>query len=213
VRRGDVVASNWLQLQYGWLPLLKDVYDGAEFLAHHLSYPLQKVVRVHRRVKGTVANDYGYATFGGALCYTKLDIKAIIAEKDVVALSGLTDPLSVAWELLPYSFVIDWFIPVGNYLQARGLSNSLKGLFVVSIKEFASAKGLQGTNFEISEGDGYEWMKIHFRRLLYNDLEVPFPSFKPLGKVASWKHCANAVALLVSSFSGNRAFVKDAPLY
>jgi hypothetical protein len=35
---------------------------------------------------------------------------------------GLLNPLSLAWELLPYSFVIDWFLPIGDYLAATTAS-------------------------------------------------------------------------------------------
>jgi hypothetical protein len=31
---------------------------------------------------------------------------------------GLINPLLVGWELVPYSFVIDWFLPIGNMLEA-----------------------------------------------------------------------------------------------
>jgi hypothetical protein len=31
---------------------------------------------------------------------------------------GLTRPLSSAWELLPWSFVADWWLSVGTYLDA-----------------------------------------------------------------------------------------------
>jgi len=31
---------------------------------------------------------------------------------------GLINPAEVAWELTPWSFVVDWFIPVGNFLEA-----------------------------------------------------------------------------------------------
>lgn len=37
---GKTVANNWLELQYGWLPLLSDVRGGAEFLSHHLTVPM-----------------------------------------------------------------------------------------------------------------------------------------------------------------------------
>jgi len=200
VRRKEVVASNWLQLQYGWLPLMKDAYDGAQFLAHHLHYPLQKVVRVHRRRPCRAYNNYLYATFDEAIAYAKVDIKAIIAEKDVAELAGLRDPLSIGWELLPYSFVVDWFIPIGNYLQARPLSSSLKGTFITSVKLYAGFKGVQGLNFEIDGGDRYRDETVHFYRYFDSILDVPLPNFKRLDKVASWKHCTNAVALLVNAF-------------
>jgi len=31
---------------------------------------------------------------------------------------GLYDALPTAWELIPYSFVVDWFIGVGDWIQA-----------------------------------------------------------------------------------------------
>lgn len=30
---------------------------------------------------------------------------------------GITNPLATAWELIPYSFVLDWVIGVGEYLN------------------------------------------------------------------------------------------------
>ena len=30
---------------------------------------------------------------------------------------GLTNPLLVAWDIIPFSFVVDWFIPVSTYLK------------------------------------------------------------------------------------------------
>jgi hypothetical protein len=31
---------------------------------------------------------------------------------------GLINPLEVAWAVVPYSFVVDWFLPIGNVLEA-----------------------------------------------------------------------------------------------
>lgn len=36
----------------------------------------------------------------------------------IPAALGLTNPASVAWELVPFSFVVDWFAPVGDWLNA-----------------------------------------------------------------------------------------------
>jgi hypothetical protein len=43
---------------------------------------------------------------------------------------GLTDPLSVAWELIPYSFVVDWFVPIGTYLDNLNAIPKLIGRFL-----------------------------------------------------------------------------------
>jgi hypothetical protein len=31
---------------------------------------------------------------------------------------GVINPLSIAWEVVPFSFVVDWFIPIGATLEA-----------------------------------------------------------------------------------------------
>lgn len=197
-------ASNWLQLQYGWLPLLNDAKAGAEFLAHQHSYPLQEIVRVARKKEVTVVtNNFGY-DFGSKNGYVLKSIKAILKEKDVVALAGLKDPLSIAWELVPYSFVIDWFIPIGSYLSARGLNQSLTGTFVTTTKEYYSGQGIVGLMTEYGPAETQDPASsvrdkvVRLNRVVSTSLDVPMPSVKPLSKVASWQHLTNAVALLVN---------------
>lgn len=36
---------------------------------------------------------------------------------------GLLNPLEVIWELVPFSFVADWFLPIGDYLSALDASS------------------------------------------------------------------------------------------
>lgn len=205
-------ANNWLQLQYGWLPLLQDASDGAKFLAHHLNYPLQNVLKIRKQPLGfTLNGDYPKS---GNLYWTQcrgtwsLSMRAVIKEKDVVQLSGITDPLSVAWELVPYSFVVDWFIPIGNYLSARGLSGSLTGTFVITErskwKVFSPAidppaiNNVNGIGYFRGLGDAATDFveQTSVSRSVSSSIAVPLPSFKPLCKVTSWMHAANAVALL-----------------
>jgi hypothetical protein len=198
----ETPSSNWLQLQYGWLPLLSDVHDGARFLAHHLDTPLQHVVRASVTSKGVTSGP----TFQGngtlfalnAESYRQTHLKAVLKEKDVYKLAGLTDPLSVAWELVPYSFVLDWFLPIGDYLAARGLSSSLTGTFVYSTKKVRSFSGLTGVGSTLlSPPISRTAMKeVYFTRTVSTSLQVPNPSMIPLSEAISWKRAANAVALL-----------------
>lgn len=193
------VANNWLELQYGWLPLLSDVHGGALFLAHHLNTPLQTTVRVNRSQKAEMRETSSQAGNSPDISriHSRGYIKAILKEKDVAQLSGLTDPVSIAWELVPYSFVVDWFIPIGSWLSARGLRSALTGTFVTT--RMVTWEGL-GYGDYIS-GRYYSapgsWAKmVSLNRTISSSLQVPLPDFKPLGKVLSWQHAANAVALL-----------------
>lgn len=203
VRRAT--ASNWLELQYGWLPLLKDAESAAIFLSHHFSVPLQHTVKVGTKTKasvqsGTISTSVKFIDAGSFNFYS---IKAILKEKNVIALSGLMDPLSVAWELVPYSFVADWFIPIGNYLSARGLAQALTGTFVTSSGRFRKAKGLEyaiSTQRFVEPVAGFRYQFVDISRTVSTTLSVPMPSIKPLSDVPSWKRAANSVALLVNAF-------------
>lgn len=200
--RPKSVANNWLELQYGWLPLLKDVQNGAEFLSHQYSVPQQVVLRTSHKAKGTAGNSGMPSNsdgWGYMKVYTRKTIKTILMEKDVVGLAGLKDPLSIAWEVLPYSFVLDWFIPVGNFLSARSLSQAITGIFVVSEKQFLEVNTLLGggNNKRVFiDSNRIGWKRVHLTRTVQTSLPVPLPSFKPLKKSASWMHTLNAVALV-----------------
>lgn len=198
-------AQNWLELQYGWLPLLNDAHEGAVFLAHHFAYPIQHVVRVSsQKIHAVKTLNPGTSPIGGR-SYTRKSIKAILKEKDVISLAGLTDPLSVAWELAPYSLVLDWFIPIGNYLSARGLANSLTGTFVTSTKTYQRLDGLKGgtpsqwgPSVALSPCEKVSDLVVTLDRTVSTGLSIPLPEIKPLGEILSWKKAANAVALLTN---------------
>jgi hypothetical protein len=207
IRPSKVVAENWLQLQYGWLPLIKDVQNGAEFLAHHFNVPLQNVVRATARTKqggGFSSSSPTNITKAEIEYLEKVSIKAILREKNVYALAGLTDPLSIAWELTPYSFVADWFIPIGSWLQARQLSSAIEATYVISTLTKATAIGMTSTNIS-AHGNipAFYHERGAFTRTVQAALVVPIPTFKPFGKAASVKHCINAVALLINRFSSH----------
>jgi hypothetical protein len=42
-----------------------------------------------------------------------------------LAQTGFTNPINLAWEVVPYSFVVDWFIPIGPWLETL---NAWQGL-------------------------------------------------------------------------------------
>jgi len=208
---GKAIADKWLELQYGWLPLIKDVQGGAEALAKHLNDPYVKTYKVRR--KKPMKPDYIHPWVGAGGAYTldassRAQLIARVTEVNVPGLYGLIDPAAIAWELLPYSFVADWFIPIGNYLAARGLSSSVSGTFVTTVtsREFFTCSGFGGLpgTWELLVSPNYRSMKITCTRSVSQSLQFPSPNMKPLSKVASWQHCANAVALLTSKFASSR---------
>lgn len=205
-RDRKTLAGNWLELQYGWLPLVSDIQAGAEYLAQQLEFPLTQRVAVRRQVVSTPTSDASDSIYWqNALAFERKQIVAYISEVDQLALVGLTDPLSVIWEKTPYSFVADWAIPVGSYLSARGLARALKGTFVTTYTNTEMSNGPNSgrsyvpsghTDLNFGEHQAFEYYRKTTSRTVSSVLDVPLPTVKPLNQWLSWRRAANAVALL-----------------
>lgn len=95
---------------------------------------------------------------------------------------GLTNPFHTAWNLLPLSFVVDWFISVGSFLQGLGATIGLDFVggyrteFVKSknLRFYDSAVPISGYEGEpsVSRGDAFA-----FRRVPLYDWPSPSISF------------------------------------
>jgi hypothetical protein len=203
------VASNWLELQYGWKPLLQDAAGAAEMLAHHLEVPARTTYRTSVR-KEKVNRRLSYSGFnqsGPVNCTAvKVHRRSLIArieecgQTSLPAKLGLLDPELVLWELMPFSFIADWFIPIGSWMEARASAGRLKGTFVTSDKRQGTCYSPVSPFFDHQPRAWYN--STVFNRTISTSLKVPMPEFKPLSKVASWQHCANAIALVTQVFTG-----------
>jgi hypothetical protein len=125
------LSNYWLEFQYGWKPLVSDIYGACELLAN--TYHRNRPIRVSASYSGVGTYnkdlisrvDYGSdGTIDERLNgKAERQVRYIVEfqlDSQIAALlssTGITDPALLAWELLPYSFVVDWFIPVGNYLS------------------------------------------------------------------------------------------------
>lgn len=128
------VSGRWLELQYGWLPSLSDAFEAAKAYEAISQGRSARIVAVAG--KGAVidrsASPSNYSSEG----YHIISKRCIIELEEEVSLSrslGLLDPLSVLWEITPYSFVADWFLPIGSYLENLSVIPSLKGRFLMTL--------------------------------------------------------------------------------
>lgn len=193
------LADNWLQLQYGWKPLVQDIFGAASHFAYMQNRPQVLTYRARKTIKPQkILSPSGSYDLSGTVSYGKT-IKALVSKIDEIALLGLKDPASLAWELLPYSFVCDWVIPVGNYLEAINLQRSLAATYVTSWKyRYAQAGGtIRSGGFTFTGGFSRE--RVTVGRTVSSSLNVPLPVVKPWVKIDSWIHATNSIALLVNA--------------
>jgi len=127
-----VAGSAWLQFQYGVKPTLSTLFDVAKFSTeHYRNQPRIFEGRSTRRVAKTVVVD-NWPDNGGWTSEVKLDcsyrcyhkVRMTIPDDTTTQAARLSslNPASIAWELLPWSFVADWFFNLGDYL--RGVETS-----------------------------------------------------------------------------------------
>jgi len=206
-----ISSKQWLEFHLAVEPLLGDVQAAAEKLSHRLNLPQKKTYVATRQQ----SYDRKYGTYGPALNQNQKLVRKRIkynVEEDasVPQLLGLYNPEIVLWNALPLSFVGDYMLPIGQWLEARGFSQSLTGTFVVSTKVAWSASGLHWRN-DYSQNSfvretwtvGSCWiLKGSFNREVLTGLPVPLPNFSPLGAVKSWQRAATSVSLLVGSLTG-----------
>lgn len=118
---GKTAGKNWLQYQYGWKPLLSDIYDSiTEFYHSDLRKILEFKVKVYDKLpSGGIMNQFArpitFQRSGLEGCEFHIRLKNP-GKLDIARWSSL-NPLSIAWELMPYSFVVDWFLDVGGTLR------------------------------------------------------------------------------------------------
>lgn len=119
-------ANTWLGVTYGLKPLLADIYGSIKELER--SRGAGGIVQVKRvnsskpvnisLTASTQTSDHWYyrnASIAGR-CSGSITFEVNNPFLYTLDQLGVTNPALVAWELVPYSFVVDWFIPVGDYL-------------------------------------------------------------------------------------------------
>lgn len=213
------LAKNWLELQYGWKPLLQDVEGAAKSLAYLNAGTL--MVQTVRSTKSKTTTESGNLTVvgypaGSWTCITKTEIRFGMRFKvgepldAFLAQIGFNNPISLAWEIIPYSFVVDWFLPIGEYLT--GLKH-WEGMHFVDGWETRFTRQTAvydmsyfretATDVDIRNGN-YSRDAVKLDRLVLTDFpSMNLPSFK---NPISVTHAFNALALLRAAFSGTRFY-------
>lgn len=126
----NTLANNWLEMQYGWKPLLNDIDGSIKATAKLMSAnTLVTVVRgSSRKEKAERTPCLGLSEFAGitvghsyvtTVHAARIGIRYKISDhtKVFLAQTGFTNPVNLAWEILPFSFVVDWFLPIGPWLE------------------------------------------------------------------------------------------------
>lgn len=133
VRNPRLIADDFLAFMFGVKPLLDDAYALGKTIALWSSED-EAVFAFRSNSKTFVSKTF--VSHGTQYTYSGLIEISYVSKYRVASdaarhLSqlGLVNPAEIAWEVMPWSFVVDWFLPVQKYLES---THSLTGLTFVS---------------------------------------------------------------------------------
>lgn len=193
-------AKLWLEYWFGWSPLVADVYDSIDALQSELpeklitsrGYAPFEYVLTHKR---DFTWDWCYDRKGEVL--VRLGARVRVSNPNLFRANqlGLINPASIAWELVPFSFLVDWFIPVGQFLDGWSMWAGLS-LTQTFTTRFSKCKGSQWY-VVWATGDKYNYTPSR-AYYLRRDIGLPVYSwpFPTAMKTVSVTRAATACSLL-----------------
>lgn len=124
----------WLEARYGWRPLIYDMISIADALqtlkefnssklSRYTTFGTAEQTREFQVSQSTIYSD-GFASgsswsFNGiGSVHRLIEVRCGVAARTSFQDVAFADPLVTAWELIPFSFVIDWFANIDDILAA-----------------------------------------------------------------------------------------------
>lgn len=220
-------ADAWLEYRYGWGPLFMDIEQGLDLYSKREERLKSafKIVRTSKPFQSTTMKSYDVSCTA-PIAYTAQGtatetVKGQVAAGVFYALAGRTPAVaaaedlrlgasslaSTAWEIVPYSFVADWFVQVGPWLAAVNVppSVSVRGNWVTTtweqvitnqnsrIRVYQSPKWTDGTGGSSTR----RWTQV------YRRVNLPLPTSPPILKALPGViHATDALALATGKIIG-----------
>ncbi len=160
VGRARAAAALWLQYQFNLRPLVSEI-DSLSSTLNRLSAPLSVRVRAQASAAPSLAGSSGTCSLGlslpsGVTC--RVSYQAIVEKSTKISGAMVLSPLTrvqafgfdasswviAAWEAIPFSFLVDYVLPLGQYIEAvAGRAVSLQ--FVSATTRYAASGKITAT--------------------------------------------------------------------
>lgn len=131
------VANTWLEGRYGWRTFMYDLKN-----LHEVVSRLNVARQRYSQRSGNEYTTHSYSTVTNYVteCYYAVDYHDVInislrgtVAADIDVPQFQTNLLQTGWELIPLSFVVDWFLSVGKSISALS--------FLMHAKRYTAAEG------------------------------------------------------------------------
>lgn len=211
-------SGQFLEYSFGWAPLVSDIHNGMKILTNGIP---------HCRLRASAGADFDpYYSKVGTTTYretkdTDGDVRVTVG-CDVALTNpnlwlanqlGLINPAGILWELVPFSFVVDYFGNIGNVINSwteffgvdiiRAYRTYLVNLETEvynqgSVVSSGPCKGSTGGRVPNASWYTYVEHSTKMRR----DLGLPGPSLRFNAPSVSLRRASTSIALLLQLLKG-----------
>lgn len=193
VSNRKALSQNFLEFEFGWKPIVKDIQESLEFLT--ADFPV-----LPKYIKGSAkeALDETYTNAQSAHQYYRTDRSVTAGMIRVKCRAGyfvsnpnafLANQLGVLdtalpWKLIPFSFIVDWFINVEQVLSSM---TDFYGVTLVHPNWTVFAEGTLNTLTRVQTWDSYGNFALSTIRMDKRSVEMgrqlglpsPVPQVRP----------------------------------
>lgn len=137
-------SSIWLELHFGWSPLLQDIYNSTLVLESEVTGHFSESSFVHTEIVYKVSgNDStGLPAFSGThnvMAWARVSAGWRVKNPNLFLANrmGIANPATIAWNLARMSWFVDWFANVSAFL------NNWSDLFGIELEQPCYTKGFK----------------------------------------------------------------------
>lgn len=114
----------WLEFQFGWKPIADDIDKSIKILERE--FPTERVsstANYSKAIDKPYGMNYGQEDSqeqGSVHLKVAASARVVPTNPNLLLANqlGFVNPALLAWDLIPFSFIVDWFIPVAKYAES-----------------------------------------------------------------------------------------------